>query len=187
MQKLWEIEDIIDKRGNADNEELLVKWKDWNGPSSWVSLNFNPELRAYIQENRLNPSCGTYFKQTLKYANDFDSDIEALKQAIYDALGEFRYTLDGTLGRQRRITIKVPFRQQSYDFLRDKVKSLNSKGPGNAECHIAGKEFDNVLGDGWDKRCYKTSTETYVNRSEYIHLSWGYKERIRYDHSSCKR
>ena len=38
----------------------------------------------------------------------------AVRQVIFDALGNARYTGDGSVGRQRHISVSVPFPKYSF-------------------------------------------------------------------------
>lgn len=80
--------------------EVLVKWKDWEGPSTWVSLDGNQELQQL--------HCRNLYSNKVDCRNNPD-DIMALRQAIFDSLGDARCTPDGALGVQSRTTVKVPF------------------------------------------------------------------------------
>jgi len=113
----------------------------------------------------------------------------ALKQAIFDSLGEVRYTPDGTVGRQSRITVKLPFRKEVFNahFRTLEHDSIPEDSSGNVDCYLTGNDLTCVLREGWASRCYNTSTETFVSFKEYVHLWWGYKERRQFDHSKCQR
>lgn len=156
-----------------------MKWKNWERPNSWVSLKLNPELRRYIIANRCNP-----YSSSLAKADYDHSDLGALKQAIFDALGEACYTGDGQRGRQRHVTAKLPFRAKEFEIFRI-IPDVPDHG--NVECYVCGTDLNEILGDGWDSRFYKTSTRTCVSNKEYIHLSWGYKNRMNLDHTFCSR
>ena len=181
FQKLWEIEDILQMRYEGEEEEVLVKWRNWEGENSWVQLQHNPELRAYLNINKCNPHSSTLAQSR----NDLDqTDLSALKQAIFDALGDSRYTLDGQRGRQRRVSVKVPFRTEEFEAFRN-ISNVNKHG--NVDCYVTGNDLNAVLGENWSARYYKTSTKSFVGFKEFIHLNWGFKERTNYDHTSCLR
>ena len=118
-----------------------------------------------------------------------NSDSMALRQVIFDSLAEVWYTPDGSIGRQNRMTIKLPFREAEFDanFRALGLEKIPANEKGNVDCHITGQDLTRALGPGWDSRCYHTSTRTYVSFKELIHLSWGYKHRTNFNHSACQR
>lgn len=170
-----------------------MKWSDWDGPNTWVRLQFNPELHSYLHLNRANPNSNTMVKVALKKCIPLrfsvNSDCMALRQVIFDSLAEVRYTPDGSMGRQDRITIKLPFREEEFDtnFRALGLEKIPANEKGNVDCYITGQDLTRALGPGWDSRCYHTSTQTYVSFKELIHLSWGYKQRTNFNHSACQR
>lgn len=189
FQKLWEIDDILDRRGEGGEEEVLVKWRDWLGPADWVRLATNPELRNFLRKNEANPgSCSLVRKSVGGPASN--DDIGALQQAIYDTLCDVRRTPDGSIGRQSRVSVKVPFREAEFDRRFRDIPALRSRIPtcGNVEMMMTVEEMDIVFGGStWSRRGYTTSTETFVSNKDYIHLSWGFKDRKQYNHDKCKR
>lgn len=63
--KLWSIEEIIDQKF----DEVLVKWKNYEGEHSWISLTTNPELARYLEINEGNPDSSYVAKQDLPRGN----------------------------------------------------------------------------------------------------------------------
>ncbi|CAC5378783.1 unnamed protein product [Mytilus coruscus] len=175
-EKVWKIEDVLQSRGAGEEEEVLVKWSDWDGPNTWGQ----PKQLYY---GKGSPQKSTPAKFSV------NSDCMALRQVIFDSLADVRYTPDGSMGRQNRITVKLPFREEEFDanFRVLGLKKISAKEKGNVDCHITGQDLTRALGPGWDSRCYHTSTQTYVSFKELIHLSWGYKQRTNFSHSACQR
>ena len=115
-------------------------------------------------------------------------ELMALRQLIHDSLGEGRHTSEGNLGRQTRVSVKTPLSCALFDA---HFRSLDlagiPQGQGNVSCYVTGDDLTKVLGPGWSSRAYSTSTVTYVNFHELIHLQWGYKARFTYSHENCDR
>ncbi|CAC5411901.1 unnamed protein product [Mytilus coruscus] len=134
-EKVWKIEDVLQSRGADEEEEVLVKWSDWDGPNTWVRLQFNPELHSYLHLNRANPN---------------SSYCMALRQVIFDSLADVRYTPDGSMGRQNRITVKLPFREEEFDanFRVLGLEKISANEKGNVDCHITGQDLTRALGPG---------------------------------------
>ena len=103
-------------RGDREDREVEVKWGKWDDPTSWVRLADNPELSAFLMENAANPDSSILARLKLGVsANDSPSEIMAIRQAIHDLLGDGRHTSEGHLGRQTRVSIKMPFSAQTFD------------------------------------------------------------------------
>lgn len=182
LQKLWEIEDVLESRGEGEDREVLVRWANWKGPPSWVKLSYNPELRAFLDKNATNPdSCS--LNQCM--VGD-DGDVQALKQALFDSLGDARRTPDGALGLQRRVAIKLPFRTKAFRQSSGKLEKMEAT-TSNINAHITLDELRLAIGEGFDRRGYKTSTETFISARELLHVSWGFKSRINFEHTECTR
>ena len=157
-----------------------MKWSDLIGPNSLVSLWENPELASFLANYIGNPhSCSLHKEET------DDSDLAALRQVIFDSLGEIRRTPDETMGRQTRVTLKIPYREK--DFTHFRRAGMTEETAGNVDTYITCQQLTSVLGDRWTRRGYKTSTETFIIKDDLIHLSWGYKDRNDHDHSECQR
>ena len=142
-QKLWEIEDIIEKK----EKEVLVKWKDWEGPSTWIRLDENQELQQFIERNAGNPlSCQLHNRNldsNKVNCRDLPEDIMALRQAIFDSLGDARRTPDGALGVQARTTVKVPFSCASFNNYFRSLRNVDlPPDNGNVDFYLKG---DNIF------------------------------------------
>lgn len=182
------MEDILDTRGENGDKQYLVKWENWDGADTWISAAHNPELRAFVTRNAFNPDSCKLNKDLLDLPKSCENtEILSLKQAIFDSLADVRYTPEGSIGHQSRITVKVPFSVKTFsETFRAKVHKI-SKDNGNVDCHLTVDEVSLVLGNDWISRGYKTSTQTYVSERDYIHLWWGYKARKQYSHQNCPR
>ena len=172
---------------------MLVKWADWEGLPTWVELSYNLELKTYLTKNRANPHACTLIKNELRGQSEtaldiYETDLYALRQAVFDSLSDVRYTPEGSVGRQTRVSIKVPFRKDEFDRTFGRVLRQKFGATGNDQCHATLEELNQVFGDAkWASRQYQTSTETFISPREFIHVSWGYKERLQYDHAECER
>lgn len=128
---------------------MLVIWKDWEGPSTWVSLDGNQELQQFIERNKGNPLSCHLHRRNLD-SNKIDcrnnpDDIMALRQAIFDSLGDARRTPDGALGIQSRTTVKVPFSCASFNkYFRSLMDTLPTDN-GNVDFYLTGNELSEVI------------------------------------------
>ena len=53
--QLWEVEDVLDSRGEGEEQEVLVGWKNFGSKfDSWIELRSNPELRSFLERNQAN-------------------------------------------------------------------------------------------------------------------------------------
>ena len=52
--KLWEVEDVLQGRGEGELKELLVKWKGYE-EMTWVSWAANPGLASYLIHSQASP------------------------------------------------------------------------------------------------------------------------------------
>ena len=180
---------MVERRGDGEEEEVKVKWANWDGPESWVRLSANPELATFLTQNEANPDSTTLARLTLGDCDvNLPDELMALRQLIHDSLGEGRHTSEGNLGRQTRVSVKTPLSCALFDA---HFRSLDlagiPQGQGNVSCYVTGDDLTKVLGPGWSSRAYSTSTVTYVNFHELIHLQWGYKARFTYSHENCHR
>ncbi|KAK7089032.1 uncharacterized protein [Littorina saxatilis] len=193
-QKEWEIEDILDRRGAAGGagEEVLCKWKgkEWVGHNSWVSLKENPGLASYLEVNKSNPLSSTFAKHQHSLAqervpNPHDSDLQYLRQEVWEELGEPQPTPDGNIGFRLRVRVSVPFKAESFDQHFRHLPGIPPTGNvRGAYFHI--KEITPILGEDVCRRpAPRTSSEMRINPHFKIHLAWGYKTMVRYDHSEC--
>lgn len=124
---------------------MLVKWKDWEGPSTWVSLDGNQELKQFIERNKGNPlSCHLHRRNLdsnkIDCRNNTD-DIMALRQAIFDSLGDARRTPDGALGIQSRTTFSCASFNKNFRSLKDTLPTDN----GNVDFYLTGNELSEAI------------------------------------------
>ncbi len=49
---------MMERMGTGE-EEVKVKWANWDGPVSWVRLSANPELATFLTRNEANPDSTT--------------------------------------------------------------------------------------------------------------------------------
>ena len=193
-RNLWEVKDVLDVRGPAEEQEILVRWDGWNGPDQWLKAAHQPELTKYLSRNRANPYSSTYAAARVRAAQPLDlpEDLELLsiRQAIFDGLSGHRATPNGQVGWQSRIHIQVPFSLQAFEthFRSLDLDQIPIHDRGNVSCYITHKDLTQVLGKGWASRgCRHTSTVAYINPAHKIRLTWSFKERVNYDHSACPR
>lgn len=193
----YEVDDILEQNG----DQVLIKWQEKDllpneNPTQWIALSDNAGLADFIEKNRHNPHSSTLeFRRMQKALSDnalalMPAEILALRQMIFDKLAKSRPTADGRIGRQRRLTISLPFSQSTFDltFRKKEVAGLKAKDESlNTAFYINPDELTHVIGDGWARRGFADSTISYVNCQEKIHITWGYKKQIDYDHSDCPR
>lgn len=54
--QLWEVEDVLERRGERDAQEVLIRWKDYSSEfDSWIDLQSNSELKSFVERNQANP------------------------------------------------------------------------------------------------------------------------------------
>ncbi|KAK7465950.1 hypothetical protein BaRGS_00037488 [Batillaria attramentaria] len=118
-EKLWEIEDVVEKRGDGEDAEVLVRWKGWEGHDSWEKLSVNPELKAFLRINAHNPDTTTLaaaeraqFQANIATPAE-DRALQCLRLAVFDALGEPKPTPDAGQGYSNRVTVSLPFEAES--------------------------------------------------------------------------
>ena len=89
MLQLFQVEDIIEKRGEGEDREVLVRWANWVEPPEWVRLSTQPELKRYLNQNEANPHSCSLVNQQLGEAPVVHENLEvqALRQAIFLCLG----------------------------------------------------------------------------------------------------
>ena len=142
-------EECDQPKGARRGAEVEVKWQNLDCANSWVTLDQNPELVAYLTVNMANPeSCSLFEQQT------DCSDLAALRQMVYDPLENIRRTSDGSMDRQTRVTVKLPFRTEAF---RD---AGISTGSGNVDCYLTQAQVTAAIGEGWQTRGYKISTSS---------------------------
>ena len=170
-----------------------MKWAGWEGRPdevTWVKLNNNPELANYVRLNQANPNSCTAIRERLLAttppdARVNDPDVQVIRQVIFDELGGARFTREGDEGFVKRVSVTLPFGREAFERLFCPVLGLE-RG-----CHtdttMSADDLSRVLGPGWDKRSFPTSTETFVSRKSSIRIKWTFKPRHSYSHSQCTR
>lgn len=182
---MWEIDDVL----QVDGDRALVSWVGYD-KHDWVSLTANPELKAYIHNNRANPSSCNIQREMLAQrappaTHGLDDDILVIRQVVYDQLGGARYTQEGNVGFEKRVNVAVPFPVASWQ--RHFMPVLGVRELGNFEAQVSVSKLSQILGTDWNVRSYPTSTETYVSTSTKVKVKWGYKLRPLYNHDCCPR
>ena len=84
-KKLWSVKDVLDSRGEGEQEEVLVVWEGYD-ESSWVLLRDNPELESCLHHTQGNPFCSTLTTEKLPPYKPELAEIMALRGAIFDKL-----------------------------------------------------------------------------------------------------
>lgn len=107
---------------------MLVKWKDWEGPSTWVSLDGNQELRQFIERNKGNPLSCHLHRRNLD-SNKIDC----------------RNNPDGALGIQSRTTVRVPFSCASFNKYFRSLKETLPTDNGNVDFYLTGNELPEAI------------------------------------------
>lgn len=196
---LFEVEDILQQRCTSNGDvEYLVRWQlqdllPKEEQTQWVKAKNNLGLVDYITRNRSNPHSCTLNRNEIHKESDplesvMPSEVLALRQMIFDQLGERRYTSDGQKGIRRRVTVALPFSTQAFLATFDRFSgSVRGKSVTNKSFYMDGQELLNCIGAGFATRGFTNSTVCYVNCAEKIHVTWQYKARVNYIHSSCPR
>ncbi|XP_019616239.1 PREDICTED: uncharacterized protein LOC109463812 [Branchiostoma belcheri] len=178
--KLYNVEDVVAEEKRRGETWVKVKWAgSWPGQQhSWVPLQENPELEAYLHHYREATALGRGGTQ------EDSSTIQYLKTAILTALGEGSHKA-GQYNTKASLTI--PFPRTEFD---KHFRSLNIIGwvagpsgqPETFSCHPT--ELIAVLGRGWHRKPLKSSSLILVTE---VRVTWGYRPVVRYDHSECPR
>ena len=164
------MEKILQRRDG----EVLVKWLDWNGPAEWVRLADNPELQSFLTHSRATPDNS---EPIVPY------EVQALRQAVFEHLAGARYTGDGNMGRQTRISVKVPFPESVFDAT---FGLIGLRGiPVTA--YVSIQDVTKAIGQKWSSRSHPTSTETYVSPNERIHIRYQVPHLVQHSHALCPR
>ena len=61
------------------------------------------------------------------------------------SLSDVLYTPKGSVGRQRRVSVKVHFRKDEFDRLFGRVLKQKFGAPGNGQCHATLEELHHVF------------------------------------------
>ena len=108
--KLWEVEDVLDSRGEAEQQEVLVRWKNFSSEfDCWLHLRSNPELKSFLQRNQANRDSSSLARRFVPAYNPDDEFRLSVRQAVFDELGRTRATPNADRGRVARSYVKLPF------------------------------------------------------------------------------
>eukprot|EP00058_Branchiostoma_floridae_P024343 XP_002609833.1 hypothetical protein BRAFLDRAFT_78679 [Branchiostoma floridae] len=178
--KLYAVKDVVGEERRQGKVWVQVKWAGkWPGRQhSWVPLEENPELEAFLHHYREATALGRGGTQ------EESEVLQYLKTAISAALGEGSHRA-GQYSPTASLTIPFPRRDFDKYFRPLKIIGRKPKGSGQPEtftCHAT--ELNPVLGGGWWKKALKTSSAIQVNT---VRVNWGYKPVTRFDHTKCPR
>ena len=94
--KLWEVENVLDSHGEGEQQEVLVKWKNFISKfDCW------PELKSFIQQNQANPDSTSLARCLVPVYNPDDEFTLSIRQAVIDELGHTRATPHTECGRAK--------------------------------------------------------------------------------------
>ena len=192
--KLWEVEDVLQSRGEGAQKELLVKWKGYE-EMTWVSWAANPGLASYLIHSQASPFASTLTKENLLSYEPECEEIMALRGAIFDKLF-YRTTAAGDVGVSPAI-VEIPFSRSSLqEFLGKGVfygRNIDFSGrfPISFRCErweldacFASTEIGSTT---WYERTFDTTTSCVVDPNSPLSISWGYRVREQHIHSLCPR
>ena len=192
--KLWEVEDVLDSRGEAEQQEVLVRWKNFSSEfDCWLHLRSNPELKSFLQRNQANPDSSSLARHFVPAYNLDDEFRLSVRQAVFDELGRTRATPNADRGRVARSYVKLPFFKRAFlscfgdgkfDFA---TRGTDGTGRQNVKFQATRAELDPVFGVGWGTRSFDTTTVCEVDPSKHIGVKWYYQSRVNFDHSACPR
>ena len=116
-EHLWEIEDVLESRGQGDEQDVLVRWKNYSSEFDlWVDLRSNPELKAFLERNEANPDSSSMARRLVPAYHPNDEYRLSIRQAVFDELGSLRATPNADRGRARRIYVKGELKPIFYEF-----------------------------------------------------------------------
>ena len=176
----------MEERGDGMAKEVRVEWST-GGEPQWIKLQDNPELRMFLQQNEFNPHVTSL--NSIKYtaSSDVPIELQALKQVVFDALGQGRHTADGRRGYQKRVCVRIPFPAPAFQQIFGQLEELEgSEENGNVKVRIQADKLDAIMGE-WRRRRFATSTETFIPSGDQIYITWGYRARHQYTHAACRR
>ena len=110
-------------------------------------------------------------------------EVTALRQAIYDSLGGARFTGDGNMGKQSRVSVKVPYPKHAFDATFGKIGLSDMP----LSTYVTHEAVDKAIGHGWSSRCHPTSTITFASPREKVHVRYHAPGMIHYSHDNCPR
>ena len=144
------MDDIVDVRGDGQDLEIQVRWKNWSGPEEWLKAAHQPELASYLRRNRANPHTSTYASSRVSAAlpQPIPEELLLVRQAIFDGLSGQNATPDGHVGWHSRIHIQVPFSVQAFrsHFRQLNLDEIPMEDEANVSCYIQHCHLSQVLG-----------------------------------------
>ena len=193
-KKLWNVKDVLDSRGEGEQEEVLVVWEGYD-ESSWVLLRDNPELESYLYHTQGNPFCSTLTTEKLPPYKPELAEIMALRGAIFDKLNS-RATVAGDIGISSP-TVEIPFSLGSLQRFLGKGnfegRAFDLSGRYRVSLRCLRHELDLCFEESgskellWYERNFTTTTSCVVDPGSPIHINWSYQVRKQYVHTSCLR
>jgi hypothetical protein len=188
---LFPIMDILCKKEQNSKTLVLVQWQNTQTPNTWLDLDKEDKLKEYLYYNKANPYSCTLIKETLTpfLASLEPPEIQALKQTIFDHLGGSGATPKGSRGKSRRLSVTLPFSKMTWDstFAKHSWPKIDTSDDGNKAFHTSVDSLSPILGDNWGCRFLKTSTTNEVDPNYPVYITWEYKSRTQYNHTSCAR
>lgn len=113
--QLWEVEDVLERRGERDAQEVLIRWKDYSSEfDSWIDLRSNSELKSFVERNQANPDSSSLARWLVPTYDPNDEHRLSIRQAVFDELGTQRATPNADRGRARRAYVKLPFPKAAF-------------------------------------------------------------------------
>ena len=192
--KLWEVDDVLESRGEGEYQELLVRWKNFSSEfDCWLDLRSNPELKSFLQRNQANPDSASLARRLVPAYNPDDEFRLSVRQAVFDEFGCTRATPNADRGRVARSYVKLPFPKRAFlncfgDGKFDlATRGTEGTGRQNVKFQATRGELDAVFRVGWGTRSFDTTTVCKVDPNKHIGVKWFYQSRVNFDHSACPR
>lgn len=106
--KLWEVDDVLDSRGEGEQQEVLITWKNFSSEMDcWLDLWSNPELKSFLQWNQVNPDSTSLARRLVPAYSPDDEFRPSVHQAVFDELGCTCTTLHADRRRVARSNVKL--------------------------------------------------------------------------------
>ncbi|XP_035696429.1 uncharacterized protein LOC118429907 isoform X2 [Branchiostoma floridae] len=179
--KLYSVANVVSEEDRGGKVWVKVKWAgSWPGQQySWVPLEENPELEAYLYHYREATALGRGVIQ-----EEVPLQVQYLKTAILSALGKGSHRA-GQYTTKASLTIPFPCDEFDKHFRPLKIYGWKPGPSGQKEeftCYP--KELVPMLGRGWHQKPLKSSSAIKVTE---VSVTWGYRPVVKYDHSECPR
>ena len=111
---------------------------------------------------------------TAQYVNEYGDKLEDTSSA------QLPY---GNMGKQSRVSVKVPFLKHVFDASFGKIGLLDMP----LSTYVTHEAVNKAICHEWSSRCHPTSTVTFPSPRHKIHVRYHASDMIHYSHDNCPR